>query len=109
MIQRFRTKVVEVEAVQFLGDNVCEIATWTKGYFRDADPFVRADNPEIVAEVYDDLHKTWIGVLNGQWIVRGAKGEFYPCDNETFHWKYEEVGPYDVEYGSKLASKRAAQ
>jgi len=89
--KRFQTKIVVVEAMKFDGSNYFEISGWTAGRFREADPFIRADSPDVIAEVYDELHKTWIGVLKNQWIVRGAKGEFYPCDDETFHWKYEEV------------------
>lgn len=92
MIKRFRTKVVEVNAMQFTGDNHADLAEWTGGFFDERTP--RNDFGEddgFTGEVYDDLHDTWINVSPGQWIVCGAKGEFYPCDDETFHWKYEEV------------------
>lgn len=92
MVKRFRTRIVEIEAVQFTGDNFAELISWMSiGYFRPVEEDDRIDDPEITAAVYDKLHSTWIGVLPGQWIVRGAKGEFYPCDNETFNWKYEEI------------------
>lgn len=91
MIQRFRTKPVEIEAIQFTGDNYSEITKWTSGNFWPVDEEDRHEDPDCIAEVYDILHSTWIGVKTGQWIVRGAKGEFYPCDDETFHWKYEEI------------------
>lgn len=90
MPQRFRTKVVEIEATKWTGDNYEEMFKWTDGCFKKAD-LTKFTDPLITAEVWDFLHQTWIGVKNGQWIVRGAKGEFYPCDDETFHWKYEEV------------------
>lgn len=91
MVKRFRTKVVEIEAMQFTGENHKELLEWTGGNFYGVAPEDRGDDPEITAEVYDILHSTWIGVKTGQWIVRGVKGEYYPCDDETFHWKYEEV------------------
>ena len=90
MVQRFRTKTVEIEAVRFTGDNFDELYEWTKGNFR---PTTRDDDTQPPGQVYDFLHTTWINVETGQWIVRGAKGEYYPCDDETFHWKYEEVTP----------------
>lgn len=96
-VKRFRTKIVEIEAVQFTGDNVDEVLELIPDktdagflYFK-LDGADYWDDPEIIANVYDELHATWIGVKKGQYIVRGAKGELYPCDDETFHWKYEEV------------------
>jgi hypothetical protein len=93
MIQRFRTRIVEIDAVRFTGDNYDELAEWTGGNFAEIheDDRPYTDDPEATGQVYDKLHSTWILVLAGQWIVKGVKGEFYPCDDETFHWKYEEV------------------
>lgn len=91
-VKRFRTKPVEIEATRYTLSNLQEMIDWTGGQFRRLSAFTHYTySPGITAEVYDVLHETWIGVKAGQWIVRGAKGEFYPCDDETFHWKYEEV------------------
>lgn len=93
MIRRFRTRIVEIEACQWTGDNLDELVDFTAGNFAEIheDDRPYTDDPAATGEVYDKLHSTWILVLPGQWIVKGAKGEFYPCDDETFHWKYEEV------------------
>lgn len=90
-IQKFRTKPVEIEAILYTGDNHGEITKWTNGQFWPVDEEDRLEDPDCIAEVYDVLHSTWIGVKLGQWIIKGTKGEFYPCDPETFNWKYEEV------------------
>lgn len=94
--QRFRTKPVEIEAFKYTGigeedENFYKLNDWAENNFALVDIDDRGDDPEIIAEIYDKLHSTWVGVKTGQWIVRGAKGEYYPCDDETFHWKYEEV------------------
>lgn len=97
MVQRFRTKPVEIDAIKFTGSNFDELKGWTGGNFKDTSgPYVADDGSTLdiliySGEVFDKLHDTWIKVSSGQWIVRGAKGEFYPCDDETFHWKYEAV------------------
>ena len=92
MAQRFRTRPVEIEAARWTGNNLEEMIEWTENNFKIRGIDESSLNPSgWVAQVYDKLHFTWINVLIGQWIVRGAKGEFYPCDDETFHWKYEEV------------------
>ena len=100
-VQRFRTKIVEVDAIRYTGENAEELFYWTVGFFRKrtevgmTKELLEAGEGkahyEEYGEVFDELHDTWIRVTPGQWIVRGAKGEFYPCDDETFHWKYEEV------------------
>ena len=40
-------------------------------------------------EVYDELHQTWVKFGIGDWIIKGVKGEFYPCESETFAATYE--------------------
>lgn len=91
MVKKFRTKPVEIEAILFTGDNYDELFKWTDGKFLDVDVEDRVDDPEATGQVLDFLHSTWILVKPGQWIIKGTKGEFYPCDPETFDWKYEEA------------------
>jgi hypothetical protein len=87
VVKRFRTRPVEIDAMQFTGENFEELGKWSSNFIPNLGP----ENNEFQGRVYDKLHDTWINVAKGQWIVRGAKGEYYPCDDETFHWKYEEV------------------
>lgn len=102
MIKKFRTKPVEIEAVQWTGENLKEIQEWAgvwvdrnghnHNVFEPMGTYIVPDlNEGFTGEVFDVLHHTWIAVATGQWIVKGVKSEHYPCDNETFHWKYEEV------------------
>lgn len=86
---RFQKKPVVIEAFQFTGDNPDELNFFTSGYFRLVDPEDRVDDPDMVAEVWDKLHSTWVGVAVGQWIIRGVQGEFYPCDPTVFEASYE--------------------
>lgn len=89
--KRFRKKPVEVEAIQFDGSNFLAVETFTSGRFHDVLPEDRLDDPDITAEVWDELHSTWVGVKDGQWIIRGVQGEFYPCDADVFAATYEAV------------------
>ena len=89
---KFRTKPFEIEAIQFTGDNEAEIQALTgTDKFNLVDPEDRTDDPDVVAQVLDILHSTWVGVKVNQWIIKGSKGEFYPCDPEVFEAKYEAV------------------
>lgn len=102
---RFKTKPFEIEAVQFTGHNAPEVQKFAgnEGVYSDYEQetveglptFVLTDkyssDHEQTAQVYDKLHDTWVGVKPGDWIIKGQKGEFYPCDPEIFAAKYEAV------------------
>ena len=117
MNRSFTSRPITIEALQFVGgkDNVHAIQDWvrdrsdiaadqqvfiTKGmsqgpqawhYIRNGQTW----SDDIVAAVFDVLHETWVGVKKGQWIIRGTKGEFYPCDPEVFAEKYAPGQPAD--------------
>jgi hypothetical protein len=89
---RYRTKPFEIEAIKYTGDNILEVhKLTTPENFYEVDPEDRIDDPECIAAVYDKLHSTWVGVKRNQWIIKGMKGEFYPCDDEVFTTKYEAI------------------
>lgn len=98
-VQRWRKKPAEIEAIRFTGDNWIEIQDWTRELepdlirccFFPVDEEDRAEDPEIIAEVWDKLHSTWVGVKAGQWVIHGIQGEFYPCDAGVFEQSYEKV------------------
>lgn len=48
-------------------------------------------DPVVGNKVYDKLHKTWILVNPGDWIILGTEGELYPCVDEAFQKKYEVI------------------
>lgn len=39
--------------------------------------------------VFDYLHNTWVEFKKGDWIIKGVKGEFYPCEASVFEETYE--------------------
>lgn len=86
---RFRKIPVEVLAVFFDGENFAEVEDFAGDYFRPVDPEDRGDDPDIIAEVWDYLHGTWVGVKARMWIIRGVKNELYPCEGGVFAATYE--------------------
>lgn len=81
---RFRKRPVEIEAIQFTGGNIEEI--W--------DTFGAGD---IYGPVEDDPC-AYILTLEGEmrcnvgdYIIKGVKGEFYPCAEEIFYATYDTV------------------
>lgn len=92
---KYQTKPFEIEAVRWLGHNVSEIKQFA-GVREDngEDKFLLPD--EIWGEwddphIWDYIQKTWVAVNDGDYIIKGMKGEFYPCDSEVFEAKYVEV------------------
>lgn len=88
---KFRKRPVVIDAWQWLG-NVYE--PWL-----DNKPFVLDNKPFVVDASNGKLEiPTLEGTLTasvGDWIIRGVKGEFYPCKADIFALTYEEV-PSDV-------------
>jgi hypothetical protein len=88
-VQTYRKKPVEIEAMQYLGgaENATEIIDWvlaSGGTARYHDEL-----PEHIA--IDTLEGT-MRAGTGWWVIRGLKGEFYPCEPEIFEATYELVG-----------------
>jgi hypothetical protein len=84
---KYRNKPVVIEAIQFNGFNSTEIESWMIG--RNArDKFGIKNAGHIV--LIDSLE----GVMQadpGDWIIRGIKGEFYPCKPYIFDATYEQI------------------
>lgn len=103
-VRRYRKKPIEIEGIIFDGSNVEEVRRFT-GTHRDSGDqwdiesfnpigtYMMNSDPEIVAEVWDKLHSTWVGVKVGQLIVRGVEGEFYPVAPSVVEATYDEVSP----------------
>lgn len=89
----YRTKPLIIEAVEWTGNNLGEI--WS---------FV---GDSMLCEIYDAglaprgvnvIIHTLEGALDcreGDYIIKGIKGEFYPCKPDVFAKTYELVGGED--------------
>ncbi len=82
--RQFRKKPVVIEAIRWMGDNASEIAD-----FMLPRSFDIKDCPGTKLFI-----ETLEGVMcadEGDWIIRGIKGELYPCKPDIFEATYEEV------------------
>ena len=93
---KFRKKPVVIEAVQWTGDNTREVALWAVSDIADfALPtgwWIRAPadgvaEKQMMIHTLEGDHAANIG----DWIIRGVKGEFYPCKPDIFAATYEAV------------------
>jgi len=84
---KFRKKPVVIEAMQWTGggDVFADIDDWM-GY--TSMMWFHEDNPNIlVIPTLEGDMKASIG----DWIIKGIKGEFYPCKPDIFEDTYELV------------------
>jgi hypothetical protein len=81
---RYRKKPVVIDARLFDGTNAAEVAEWCGGYInaaRDLD-----DEPQwIEIQMLEGVMRA----NEGDWVIRGVKGEFYPCKPDIFAATYE--------------------
>lgn len=88
---KYRKKPVVIEAMQFNGNNAPEIIlTMTRGIHPMANAPLRLDVLGLI-----ECH-TLEGIMvaqKGDWIIKGIKGELYPCKPDIFEATYEAVAP----------------
>lgn len=91
---KYRKKPVVVEAIQWTGSNLEEVRN-----------FVGSDLIEDYVELFDikrELKKMLVSIAidtlegtmrvdYGDYIIKGIKGEFYPCELDIFKQTYDEV------------------
>ena len=80
---RYRKKPLVIEAVRWTGYNEDELAEFM-GVER---VFVTPTRLLLVATLEGRVHAG-----AGDYVVRGVRGEFYPCKPEVFEKTYEVVG-----------------
>ena len=80
---KYRKIPVEIEAVQWNGENAGEITDFlgNKGYCH-----ILNDNSLIIPTLEGDMK-----AVVGDFIIKGVKGEFYPCKPDIFEMTYEKV------------------
>lgn len=79
---KFRKKPIVIEAVQWKTDNKEEI---DKFVGKELD-YCEADTGLVIPTLEGDMK-----VFCFDWIIKGVKGEFYPCKPDIFEKTYEKV------------------
>jgi hypothetical protein len=103
---RWRKKPVEIEAWQVNDATRRAVARWCGGYPTDdlawdydgayTGPDGRSLVPDVGGPAEGVFIRTLEGVMfarNGDWVIRGVQGEFYPCKPDIFAATYEAVDP----------------
>lgn len=87
---KFRKRPVEIDAIEFKGTLSSAHDVWS---WSGRDPAI-----SIVAgrSIRIQTLEGWMLASPGDWIIRGVKGELYPCKPDIFAATYEAVDPADL-------------
>lgn len=94
---KFRKKPVVIEAVRWDGKNWQEVYDFTRtedGLSLTTGPHPQIEDYGRVGDKICCTVETPEGLMTarqGDWIIRGVKGEFYPCKPDIFEATYEPV------------------
>ena len=81
---KYRKKPVVIEAIQFTGKNCFEIFAFIGDHEAlNCDMIHSTDNPVI------QTLEGQMTVSEGDFVIKGVKGEFYPCKPDIFAMTYE--------------------
>lgn len=81
---RFRKKPVEIEALLFTKESAKEVWKFCSAGELHLEP-------GCVARFVIPTLEGNMEAREGDWIIRGVKGEFYPCEPDIFEATYEVV------------------
>lgn len=79
---KYRKKPVEIEAIQWTGNNETEIAEFTKG-----NRYIEFEGDICRIETLEGI----MAASKNDFIIKGVKGEFYPCKPDIFQQTYDKV------------------
>ena len=82
---KYRKKPVEIEAVLWDGDKVSETTPWICEALRN-DTIMRYGDKVVIRTLEGQLFAN-----PGDYIIKGVKGELYPCKPDIFNETYEKL------------------
>jgi hypothetical protein len=98
-VQAFRKKPIEIQSVQWTGDNTGEVIDWVlstgsrSARWHEAIPAMpKADGgfwDPISEHIAIDTLEGTMRAMVGDWIIRGVQGEHYPCKPDIFEATYD--------------------
>lgn len=101
---QFRKRPVVVEAVQWTNDTrgVSLNAVWRMKDSLGDDgrshiTFAADGSPALLVKTLEGDMRAEVG----DWVIKGVKGEFYPCKPDVFASTYEPIAPVEGEKGEE--------
>lgn len=87
MIRKYRKKTVVIEAIQWLIENIQDVEKFFGGQATMETWWLSGPEPVVVIKTLEGEMRANVG----DWIIKGVKGEFYPCKPDIFVATYEPV------------------
>ena len=84
-MQKFVKKPVVIEAIQYDGANITEIETFVRGKL----PTIMTS--DLGAQLVISTLEGDMKVTKGDYVIKGIKGEFYPCKPDIFKSTYNVI------------------
>lgn len=84
---KFRKKPVEIEAMQLTKESFLDVWHFLGGLM-NIDEWDDAELPEDKCEMVIKTLEGKHTASQGDWIIKGVKGEFYPCKPDIFKLTY---------------------
>lgn len=82
MIKKYVKKPIEIEAVQWTGDNIVEVKKFAEGHIG-----TYSHSSRIAVSTTEGRSFAY----PGDYIIKGINGKFYPCEPDIFEKTYEEI------------------
>ena len=82
MIKKYKKRPVTIEAIQFTGYNYQEIKDFAGDSYK---------LDKVNASIYIHTLEGDMRVSHTDYVIKGVKGEFYPCKADIFLETYERV------------------
>lgn len=78
-VKKYRKKPVVIEAIQFDGTNSSQVKDWVGTCF-----YIGNDSKLLIKTLEGEMT-----ISKGDYVIKGVKGEFYPCKPDIFEESYE--------------------
>ena len=88
MIKKYVKKPIEIEAIQYLGDNLKEVEDFIDQTIL---VYTNTDTNEERGMLGIPTLEGIMQASIGDYIIKGVRGEYYPCKPDIFKITYDEV------------------
>jgi hypothetical protein len=83
-VKRYVKKPIAVEAMQLTNESIQNVVDWIHN--TDTRAYWAGENNLVIETLEGDML-----AREGDYVIRGVRGEFYPCAKDIFEETYEEV------------------
>jgi hypothetical protein len=88
---KYRKKPVVIEAIRWDGDNFNDIKSFANSNVRhystyEKNEYIESKTTLVIKTLEGDMIAS-----KGDYIIKGVKGEYYPCKPDIFEATYEKV------------------